>query len=1182
MKSISINVRKRNTAPSHVFLLERQFIQGFITSDFASYFFHEEPVVPLFTMNVPSVTYSVPKLHLVTKDYQTIIQTLPASTSLTSCQEGNNTGADIYEVIQQTKNHPDFPFTYYFLGSQILHCNKSELISMVRFLCSRQDFFQWTIHNEKGRQQIRRFVQSMYLHLCNDQKKGTKYEDLDNGPSRMLAWVHHFPYYYFSHVSLEKAAKGKWPTFQPVVAFFHECMVEYSGMLADLYAGPLMKIFTSIYWRKGKKMGSSGGQELSYIPTSFFHKNRLFDLIWEDWQGWMEKDGRRWFDCTTEEELKKWMNPESTYTKYSIREISAMLRKLSFMTYGKKSLLEELPRDFESICSNHREQRQESQYFHAEMFLVEDTVSKMERRVIYKRCFHMDELNTRQLNELFECILHTPSKPLVSAHRVHEFIERQRAQLSSDQAALLEDMLIEPISLITGPPGSGKTSRGIQQVVKYYLENTALTSENIFCLAPTGQSFRELCRYLNQLQSSPSSSFLSDESESKSIEMQKEENDDETVELDADALELLKAEWEAKEADVLESSRSAGGNAAGGGFEDNDLCYVSKVIPFCNLVKYSMLETKNLPSESDIKRSRRTQNVIRNIRPRLYEMFGFGTPPEFIPYSALPFENNTEKQHPLLRKTMYNNILSGTLHRFQKIVELLIMKKWWNPKVHGRRIIVIIDEMSMVSSDMLNMLLSTLLTCIYKGKVTIEKILFCGDDRQLPPIQYGNVYNAMLQSVMCSEFVRKYNSIQRQSSQSLQLKNFIRAVQERIESGEGIIQLDIPQISEQETFEQVSVDYLHTSNIGFKKSTSATNKESVFIDTILKQKTDWFSLSDENTVAARIITYRNEDVWEWNKLLQRRYCEYRYTNKDKWNLETSLDLGVHEFDRSNGKEFKFKLFDLIIRKANVRFRMTREGHLLHLDSTSSENHDASTTNKKRSVLTMRDFVITKKSRSNEYDEDVYYQKNDDFYTEKEKKEDEDDDEQSDENTEISYLLSNGDQAFILAIDVELELAEIEYVLDGKREILPFSELNKHFKLAYATTIHSSQGSTYPKAIVINRFDQQHASLFWVEVSRASESLAIVYPGLNRDRIILDTIMPITSFLMHENNKYCAGKCNHCQCCVICDYVVKPINKLGRPLIYRKDKLLCYHCDKSEVELDFYRDILMYINYSNKK
>ena len=80
---------------------------------------------------------------------------------------------------------------------------------------------------------------------------------------------------------------------------------------------------------------------------------------------------------------------------------------------------------------------------------------------------------------------------------------------------------------------------------------------------------------------------------------------------------------------------------------------------------------------------------------------------------------------------------------------------------------------------------------------------------------------------------------------------------------------------------------------------------------------------------------------------------------------------------------------------------------------------------------------------------------------------------------------NGDLGFITAID--MEEAELLIDFDGRAVVYPFRELDE-VALAFATTIHKSQGSEYP-AVVIPILTQHYTML----------QRNLVYTGITRGK-----------------------------------------------------------------------------------
>ena len=86
---------------------------------------------------------------------------------------------------------------------------------------------------------------------------------------------------------------------------------------------------------------------------------------------------------------------------------------------------------------------------------------------------------------------------------------------------------------------------------------------------------------------------------------------------------------------------------------------------------------------------------------------------------------------------------------------------------------------------------------------------------------------------------------------------------------------------------------------------------------------------------------------------------------------------------------------------------------------------------------------------------------------------------------------NGDIGFIVAIDAEE--AEVMIDFDGRSVPYPFGELDE-IVLAYATTIHKSQGSEYPAVVipvVTQHYTMLQRNLLYTGMTRGKQLVVLV-------------------------------------------------------------------------------------------
>jgi hypothetical protein len=433
--------------------------------------------------------------------------------------------------------------------------------------------------------------------------------------------------------------------------------------------------------------------------------------------------------------------------------------------------------------------------------------------------------------------------------------------------------------------------------------------------------------------------------------------------------------------------------------------------------------------------------------------------------------------------------------------------------------VIFIDEASMFSAEMMNMLLKALYSIVKQKhvQVSIDQIIFCGDHRQLVPINYGSVLGPMIHSSLLSNEVRRYLRILRQDAFSRDLVKVVSSFRDAIESGQANLKLHVPTLFEGREAEPdperehaigdlplPSAEYL-ISNMP-TKGTDAQKKER--IQQLIRNYPQWFAADydDRRPVASRVVTYKNKHKDLWNEALQAEYFEMRQRHAAEWRL---VNREEREMSISTVKRFRvgFVLYDLIVRRKNVRIRMTLYG-----DKISSLDSSMTT-------------YLAKKQRGNEKRRRLLPTANTLL-----------------SEDEVSYLLSNGDHAFLIAIDVQHELVEIEYILDGKREILSFEEVNDQFRLAYANTVYSAQGSTHYKTVVDQEMVFDKSQSMWVEMSRPCKFLGLIIP---QETLNIANVMPLTNFCMHAENPYCAGSCSECLQEVISEAVVQPTSWNGK-------------------------------------
>lgn len=1076
---------------------------------------------------------------------------------------------------------------------------------------------------------------------------------LIGGPIRLILWLYHMPVFFCDHplfesffASRESAAK--------FLKEYNSAMGRKDNVriLTPVLAGPL---FAEICSREPRGDGTIS-QTFFYLPKEKF-TNRgstgelfLKEDLERDWlcgcdalyaiqKAWspgsdldfLELDcaqrGHGIMHCqslsdvskvvmlTEEAARRKKYDPKLTYVpnfrdtqKITMGKILGAFRRVMHLAVMPVCLLH--------MVEDMNEGRE--QFLHSEMVISDRESGQVSLMVIYARCHVLDQQNSQLLYEIRKMLAErarNPNKEVVDEFLLHVAADGDTS-ITENQKKHLRDMLLTPLSVIYGPPGTGKTSRGIQNVVRFFLEEEGVDPANIVCLAPTGKAFRELCGHLESLKKDfhPSPTLKKTSSSSSTsapvLDVWKSSAGKRKR---VDELELMRLNLEAEQADLEDAFSSGGVGSGAGGFFDNagesemyrlaaegnqSSTASRKDEELLILSRHSMMESggRAINRETLEQQKERIVRFQETVRPKLYSMFGYANPPPFIEYCQLA--NLPAAQlvnHPLRTTHLYNESLSGTVHRFLKVAEIR-MKTAWIPERDGQELVFIMDELSMYSSFLMNRMLNLLRRMLDShSPVSICKIIMAGDDRQLPSIGYGNVLSPLLQSESFQDNVRHYFEIKRQTSDNDKLKRVIGELRNQIESGRRNLELDLPSLFNQEgeggeeeestaaateTEEPETEEDAFTTFVRAKQqvciggggggSASAAPNSAEFVKCFLyneyKQSEDekrraalhfiyrhphWFSPDFYHRAGykcvSKVVTYKNKDVDVWNKALQNVYWRYRIFYREAWKLQTMAELEFSFDSRpatnnrsaaaasANG-EVKFVLYDLVLRRKNVRVNLTPSGDPV---DWSKQQFAA---NKRK-----KDLVFSSSSKSATA---AAAEKN------------------------ISYLFSNGEEAFIIALDKEQELAELEYVLDGKREIVTFQELNRSFRLAYAQTIHSAQGSTQARTMMLMRRATDQSSLVWVGCSRPSKTLYLLFSTAasaraGRPVLRLINTMPITTFLMHRNNKYCAGACEECGQVVLSESEVRPQpekTKQSRRVCRTEDCLVCGAAQSVFVEL----------------
>ena len=86
---------------------------------------------------------------------------------------------------------------------------------------------------------------------------------------------------------------------------------------------------------------------------------------------------------------------------------------------------------------------------------------------------------------------------------------------------------------------------------------------------------------------------------------------------------------------------------------------------------------------------------------------------------------------------------------------------------------------------------------------------------------------------------------------------------------------------------------------------------------------------------------------------------------------------------------------------------------------------------------------------------------------------------------------NGDLGFVSTIDVEAQ--EVTITFDGREVVYQFGELDE-VSLAFATTIHKSQGSEYPAVVIpvgMTHYMMLRRNLIYTGVTRGKKLVVLV-------------------------------------------------------------------------------------------
>ncbi len=146
---------------------------------------------------------------------------------------------------------------------------------------------------------------------------------------------------------------------------------------------------------------------------------------------------------------------------------------------------------------------------------------------------------------------------------------------------------------------------------------------------------------------------------------------------------------------------------------------------------------------------------------------------------------------------LFNNALSGTVHRFLvRARTMLSDMRMDNPnslhRVRSKPLFFVVDEMSMKDMVLFGSLTQLLKQMVTDHGFQIGGILLTGDPRQLPPIQYGAVFDNMVHSW---PEVAHYRQVHRQKAGNIQdvVQQIIQAMDNRTAFSWGTDR-DMPQV----------------------------------------------------------------------------------------------------------------------------------------------------------------------------------------------------------------------------------------------------------------------------------------------------------------------------------------------------------------------------------------------------
>ena len=461
---------------------------------------------------------------------------------------------------------------------------------------------------------------------------------------------------------------------------------------------------------------------------------------------------------------------------------------------------------------------------------------------------------------------------------------------SPEQLELLRRELRQPMSLVYGPPGSGKTSRGLKYVARHYAETLKLGWPSVVCLAPTGKAFNELVKACIPVPEAAAPVAAAPENnpfQEFNCEEEEEEEGEKERAAPGDEIQQFREWMLASEGELLaEDLRGAP----------------------------AMAQNQLNIYESDC--HQRRPACFAEARAHVYSAFGLGGGGTLQP----PKEYTLASAEARLRdlRMQGGSALSGTIDRFVRLVSparaarLQALLSLPGPK----RVVVIVDETSMISTSLMHRLLLSLFYLRSNG-VVVDKLIFCGDNQQLPPISYGGVFSALLDSEAFRAFHCEYRAIHRQQREAQELVQLVTHTRAQIDAAGGrsarLALADLPHGDGDGSSFQVDAGpetYHFASKQATNKHMRDTNARRV--EAYLRDHRR--DILDTHPMR-KVVSYRSLEVDAWNTAIQ---TLVRETMVRRWPVLARQDA-VRSF------HCVFHVFDRVMRCKNVHNADAPEG-----------------------------------------------------------------------------------------------------------------------------------------------------------------------------------------------------------------------------------------------------------------